>query len=171
VDIVACLPFELAIRASSNTLLCSFLPDGCDESYLSSDGEPKGGFGGGDSSLLMVVKLLRLVRLAKLLRLMRLGRLLDRYQDDLFHLFHLLSVVKLAIILLYLGHIFGCFFYFFSDKEWRAPEEMEDLDVEGCNDLPWLLKFYNDVPVEKFNSEFSTRYIASLCVLPHRLPP
>jgi hypothetical protein len=46
-------------------------------------------------------------------------RLLDRYQDDLFHLFHLLSVVKLAVILLYLGHIFGCFFYFFSGKEVR----------------------------------------------------
>ena len=47
---------------------------GCDESLLSSDGEAKGGWFGGDTSLLMVVKLLRMVRLAKLLRLMRLGR-------------------------------------------------------------------------------------------------
>jgi hypothetical protein len=51
-----------------------------------------------------------------------------------------------------------------STFQWRATEETEQLDVESCNDLPWLLKFYNDEPVTKFDSEFSTRYIASLCV-------
>jgi hypothetical protein len=29
-----------------------------------------------------------------------------------------MATFNLVILLLYLGHIFGCMFYFFSDDEW-----------------------------------------------------
>jgi hypothetical protein len=49
-------------------------------------------------------------------------RLFEKYQDDLFKYMHLLSVGKLIVILLYMGHIFGCFFHYFSAEDWRTPE-------------------------------------------------
>jgi hypothetical protein len=34
-----------------------------------------------------------------------------------------ISIVELLIILLYLGHVSGCFFYFFSNPQWRTANE------------------------------------------------
>jgi hypothetical protein len=35
------------------------------------------------------------------------------------------SILELLAILLYLGHISGCFFYYFSTPKWRTPLEKE----------------------------------------------
>ena len=42
-------------------------------------------------------------------------------QDELFQVLRLMATVKLIVLLLYLGHIFGCIFYFFSDEDWLTP--------------------------------------------------
>jgi hypothetical protein len=39
-------------------------------------------------------------------------------QDELFSVLRIMATLKLIVLLLYLGHIFGCIFYFFSDDEW-----------------------------------------------------
>lgn len=41
-------------------------------------------------------------------------------QDDLYALLPVLSILELVIILLYLGHISGCFFYLMSTPTWQT---------------------------------------------------
>ena len=81
-----------------------------------------------DSSgqLLRLFKLLRLFRLMKLLRLFKIMRLFERYQDDMFKYLHYLSVLRLMAIMLYMGHIFGCCFHYFSVEDWRTDGERAD---------------------------------------------
>ena len=109
VDIVACLPIDFVIRVSEGRLLCSMTAGGCAEDESSAS----------DSSgqLLRLFKLLRLFRLMKLLRLARIARLFERYQDDLFEYLHFFAVLKLIVVMLYVGHLFGCFFHYFSVDE------------------------------------------------------
>merc|ERR1719353_673153 len=62
-----------------------------------------------------------------MLRLIRLQRLLERYQDELFDLMPTIKMCKLVFILVLLGHIFGCFFYFFSTADYRLDTEKEEI--------------------------------------------
>lgn len=41
-------------------------------------------------------------------------------QDDLYSILPVLSILELVIILIYLGHISGCFFYLFSTPPWQT---------------------------------------------------
>jgi len=114
VDLISVLPVDLAIRISEGMFICSFNFDGCpdDKGTVSTAGQ-----------YVKVFKMLRLVRLVKLLRLARLSRLVVKYQDELFNVLRLMATLKLIVFLLYLGHIFGCIFYFFSDDEWLTQHE------------------------------------------------
>ena len=103
---------DLALRATEGTLKCSMEVDGCDAREEDGTGQ-----------LFKLFKLLRLFRLVKLLRLFKIMRLFERYQDDLFKYMHIISVAKLVVFMLYLGHLFGCFFHYFSVSEWRTAEE------------------------------------------------
>jgi hypothetical protein len=41
-------------------------------------------------------------------------------QDDLYTILPILSITELVIILIYLGHISGCFFYLLSTPPWQT---------------------------------------------------
>jgi hypothetical protein len=41
-------------------------------------------------------------------------------QDDLYTILPILSITELVIILIYLGHISGCFFYLLSTPAWQT---------------------------------------------------
>lgn len=41
-------------------------------------------------------------------------------QDDLYAILPVLSIMELVIILVYLGHISGCFFYLLSTPSWQT---------------------------------------------------
>jgi hypothetical protein len=47
-------------------------------------------------------------------RLFSIRRLIARYQHDLFLVLPFLSVAQMFIVILFLGHLYGCFFYYFS---------------------------------------------------------
>ena len=64
-----------------------------------------------------------MIRLVKLLRLMRLDRLFERYKDDLFFFLRILTVVRLTVMLVYLGHLFGCLFFYFSNPAFHTAAE------------------------------------------------
>ena len=100
IDLLACLPVDLALRATEGTLECSMEVDGCDAREEDGTGQ-----------LFKLFKLLRLFRLVKLLRLFKIMRLFERCQDDVFKYMHIISVAKLVVFMLYLGHLFGCFFH------------------------------------------------------------
>ena len=148
IDLLACLPVDLALRATEGTLGCSMEIDGC----------PPNADDDGTGQLFKLFKLLRLFRLVKLLRLFKIMRLFERYQDDLFKYMHLISVAKLVIFMLYLGHLFGCFFHYFSVSEWRTKEENQQ--VEDGTLEPWLKSYFGDD--EPTGKEVWDRYIASI---------
>mmetsp|Transcript_24501 Transcript_24501/g.79972 ORF Transcript_24501/g.79972 Transcript_24501/m.79972 type:complete len:696 (+) Transcript_24501:35-2122(+) len=149
IDIIACLPIDIALRMMDGNFVCSLdFEEGCpDEASTSASGQ-----------LMRMLKLVRLFRLMKLLRLVKIGRLFERYQDDLFKYRYLVSVGQLLVFLLYLGHLFGCFFFFFSSPEWRT--ETEAAQVEEGIITPWIFEMFQDTPSEVEN--VLDRYIASM---------
>ena len=148
IDLIACLPIDLAIRISEGRLLCSVRTGGC-PSDLQTDSS---------GQALRLFKLLRLFRLMKLLRLARIARLFERYQDDLFEYLHFFAVVKLVVIMLYMGHLFGCFFHYFSVDEWRTAGEL--MQIENGALTPWLKDYFDDTNPDVAN--VWDRYIASI---------
>lgn len=147
-DALGCLPMDLVLRLQNGRFLCSFNMDGCTGSSASTSGQ-----------LFKLFKLLRLFRLMKLLRLIRIKRLLERYQDDLFEIVPIIDLLKLISVLFFLGHFFGCFFYFFSTDEWRTTSEKEK--VADGSLTPWLLT-YELHPIEDSETDLLTRYIACM---------
>ena len=147
IDLLACLPVDLALRATEGTLECSMEVDGCDAREEDGTGQ-----------LFKLFKLLRLFRLVKLLRLFKIMRLFERYQDDVFKYMHIISVAKLVVFMLYLGHLFGCFFHYFSESEWRTAEENAQV-ADGTLE-PWLKSYFGDD--HPTGREVWDRYIASI---------
>ena len=149
IDIVACLPIDLIIRISEGRLLCSMAAGGC-----------TGGDSASDTSgqLLRLFKLLRLFRLMKLLRLARIARLFERYQDDLFEYLHFFAILRLIVIMLYVGHLFGCIFHYFSVNEWRTGDELEQIEAGTLS--PWLKEYFDDA--HHASGDVWDRYIASM---------
>jgi hypothetical protein len=45
-------------------------------------------------------------------------------QDELYTILPVISILELVIILLYLGHISGCFFYLMSTPQWQTQREL-----------------------------------------------
>ncbi len=72
---MACAPVDLAMRAVTGDLACSFALNGCQNEQNVSV----------NSNALKLFKLLRVFRLLKLLRLFRVSRLLNRYQNTLIY--------------------------------------------------------------------------------------
>ena len=66
----------------------------------------------------------------KLLRLFRIKRLLEKYEHHFVHYLPWVDFASLIGLLLFLGHVFGCFFYFFSTKDWWSDSEKERLGEE-----------------------------------------
>jgi hyperpolarization activated cyclic nucleotide-gated potassium channel 2 len=149
IDIVACLPIDFVIRVSEGRLLCSMAAGGCPEDVSQQDSS---------GQLLRLFKLLRLFRLMKLLRLARIARLFERYQDDLFQYLHFFAVLKLVVIMLYVGHLFGCFFHYFSVDEWRTDDELAQIDAGALS--PWLKEYFDDA--HSTSGDVWDRYIASM---------
>jgi len=122
IDVLASLPIDMAMKLHSETFLCSINAN-CPV-FVSVKGS--------SGQMVRLVKLVRMFKLVKMLRLVRLKRLLDRYQDDLFEWMGCINVCKLFTMLLFVGHLLGCFFFFFSGPEWRSFDEIERIDPTEC---------------------------------------
>ena len=149
IDVVACLPIDIVLRITQDRLECSLSQGGC---------PPEDREGDSSGQLLRLFKLLRLFRLMKLLRLFKIMRLFERYQDDMFKYLHYLSVLRLMAIMLYMGHIFGCCFHYFSVEDWRTDGERAQI-LDGTI-MPWLNEYFRDgTPTTR---DVVDRYIASI---------
>jgi len=144
VDFISVLPLDLAIRISDGMFPCSFYLNGCPNKAGSNAGQ-----------YVKLFKLVRLFRLVKLLRLVRLGRLVTKYQDELFHMLRFMATVKLIVLLLYLGHIFGCIFYFFSDDDWLTEYELEAREKGYF--VSWLENMFPNIS----EAPLTERYVAA----------
>jgi len=126
----------LVFRLSEGTFVCSI--ESWSENLCPAPKSAAAKSEANEGQLFRLFKLFRLVRLVKMLRLIRLQRLLEKYQDELFDLMPTIKMCKLVFILVLLGHIFGCFFYFFSTDDYRYEEEKEAI-ING-EIVPWLHK-------------------------------
>ena len=88
----------------------------------------------------------------------KIARLFERYQDDLFEYLHFFAVLKLIVVMLYVGHLFGCFFHYFSVDEWRTDDELAQIDA-GTLSL-WLKEYFDDS--HHASGDVWDRYIASM---------
>jgi hypothetical protein len=148
IDVIASIPIDLAERLQNDTFVCSFHKN-C---------PPQGVIGDGDGQLLRMVKLLRLLRLTKMLRLLRLQRILQRYEIALFDHMPYINLAKVVVVLLFLGHLFGSFFFFFSMSDWRTDEEVRMIDAELLP-TPWI---EGQFPQGHANAPLLSKYITSM---------
>ena len=94
----------------------------------------------GQSSFVQLLKMLkafRLMRLMKLLRIAKLSTLLSRYQDHVFLFTPVLTIAKQLVLLIFLGHVAGCFFFFFSDTTWQTRVERQMIAADDMT--TWTL--------------------------------
>eukprot|EP01043_Picozoa_sp_COSAG02_P022046 COSAG02_NODE_1134_length_14376_cov_382.343700_2_plen_705_part_00 len=95
IDVVSCLPISyvtLAIEAGSSKAAQR-----------------------GSTPNTKVFKILRLLRLAKLLRLGRLKKIAKRYEEEFENLLGILKLVGAVTVMMYVCHIFACFWYFVGE--------------------------------------------------------
>ena len=141
IDILGLIPVDLVTRLSERRFSCSLSYQGCSDATVE---------GNNNAQLLRMFKLLRLFKLVKLLRLIKISKLFTRYQDDLFQLLPALSILRLLAILLFLGHIFGCFFFFFS---------VETFSDKPPHEQTWVIRHYG---YDYYEAPVIHRYVASL---------
>ena len=142
VDVVACAPVDLAMRAVEGQLACSFAVNGCTESRSVSN-----------SNALKLFKLLRIFRLLKLLRLFRVSRLVQRYQNTLIYYHSFISIGRVNLLVILISHWVGCLFGM-----------THDWDDDTSKSRRWLLAVYwavqsitsvgyGDIPAENSYSQ------------------
>lgn len=142
IDVAAGLPLDSVERMQNGTFWCSFNAGGCTK-----EGDGDGGF--------QIFKFIKLARMLKLLRLFRIKRLLEKYEHHFVHYLPWVDFASLIGLLLFLGHVFGCFFYFFSTKDWWSDSEKERLGEEDT----WI---YSQFGVNPEDHGVWTRYIAAM---------
>ena len=91
----------------------------------------------------------------KLLRLFRVRRLMEKYEHYFVHYLPYVDLFSLISLLLFLGHVSGCFFYFFSTKDWWTPQERERI---GDADT-WIYSQFGPDPTDHSVWE---RYVSAM---------
>ncbi|WIA17586.1 hypothetical protein OEZ85_014411 [Tetradesmus obliquus] len=115
IDVLATFPVDYIVRGVEGTWMCSLRGD-CSWSII---------VGGGVSliSMLRLLRFFRIVWILKHVKFMRFSTILGSFADDLYTIMPILSITELVIILIYLGHISGCFFYLLSTPAWQTKHE------------------------------------------------
>eukprot|EP00879_Flechtneria_rotunda_P016405 GHRR01017164.1.p1 GENE.GHRR01017164.1~~GHRR01017164.1.p1 ORF type:complete len:375 (+),score=78.11 GHRR01017164.1:1529-2653(+) len=115
IDLLATFPSDYIVRAVEGTYMCSLRGD-CSWTVINDS----------HVSLVGVLRLLRFFRIIWILKhvkSMRFSVVLGSFADDLYTILPALSIFELVIVLLYLGHISGCFFYLLSTPAWQSKHE------------------------------------------------
>jgi hypothetical protein len=97
IDVISCLPVSYITQA-----------------YQASHAEETAA---GSGANVKAFKILRLLRLAKLLRLGRLKKLIKRHEEEVESLMGVMKVMTAVLIMIYVCHIIGCFWYWVGEDE------------------------------------------------------
>jgi len=136
IDTLAALPVDYFIRAAEGELSCSFTTclSAVENAAVSFETSSQG-------RLFRLIRILRMTKLFKLLRVARMRILLEKYSGSVFLLQPVLSIGKQVGMLIFLGHMLGCFYYYFSLDTWWTSSEVV-LISEGLI-TPWIeTQFY-----------------------------
>ncbi|GIL49816.1 hypothetical protein Vafri_6128 [Volvox africanus] len=91
------------------------------------------------ASLVVMLRLLRFFRILwifKNFNVLSISTVLGRLQDEFYAARWVISTLELLIVLVYLGHLSGCFFYLFSGPQWWTTEEK--LLINGGELSTWV---------------------------------
>jgi hypothetical protein len=80
------------------------------------------------------LRLLRLARLLKIVRLVRFQRILIRWEEELYNV-ATLKLLKLVVLVCFVGHWLGCAFYFFGDWSEQAADGEWDMEADGVTKI------------------------------------
>ncbi|PNW82219.1 hypothetical protein CHLRE_06g278111v5 [Chlamydomonas reinhardtii] len=115
VDLLATFPSDYVIRGIEGTWGCS-ISGNCDL-IITNDSA---------ASLIVMLRLLRIFRILwifKNFNVLSISTVLGKIQDEFYAARWVVSLLELLIVLVYLGHLSGCFFYLFSGPRWYTNEE------------------------------------------------
>ncbi|KAG2445187.1 hypothetical protein HYH02_008655 [Chlamydomonas schloesseri] len=115
VDLLATFPSDYVIRGIEGTWGCS-VSGNCDL-VITNDSA---------ASLIVMLRLLRIFRILwifKNFNVLSISTVLGKIQDEFYAARWVVSLLELLIVLVYLGHLSGCFFYLFSGPRWYTNEE------------------------------------------------
>ncbi|KAG2439520.1 hypothetical protein HXX76_004873 [Chlamydomonas incerta] len=115
VDLLATFPSDYVIRGIEGTWGCS-ISGNCDL-VITNDSA---------ASLIVMLRLLRIFRILwifKNFNVLSISTVLGKIQDEFYAARWVVSLLELLIVLVYLGHLSGCFFYLFSGPRWYTNEE------------------------------------------------
>ncbi|KAF6262699.1 hypothetical protein COO60DRAFT_586187 [Scenedesmus sp. NREL 46B-D3] len=115
IDVLATFPVDYIVRGVEGTWMCSLRGD-CSWSIIYSSGVSL-------ISMLRLLRFFRIVWIMKHVKFMNFSTILGSFADDLYTILPILSITELVIILIYLGHISGCFFYLLSTPAWQTKHE------------------------------------------------
>ena len=146
VDILSTFPYDVVTRSVQGTLGCSFTTCNVIVSREASKQAT-------EASLLSGLKVLRLFKLTKLLRLLRIGRILRRHSDNLFVIMPFVTILRLVLMIFYLGHLCGCFFYYFSTEEFWTENEKRKIAAGIMQ--PWVTAQFGDTSMRLHISKSS----------------
>ncbi|GLI62967.1 hypothetical protein VaNZ11_005824 [Volvox africanus] len=128
IDLLATFPSDYVVRGIEGTWTCSIL-NNCDL-VVPNDSA---------ASLVVMLRLLRFFRILwifKNFNVLSISTVLGRLQDEFYAARWVISTLELLIVLIYLGHLSGCFFYLFSGPQWWTKEEK--LLINGGELSTWV---------------------------------
>ncbi|KAG2501915.1 hypothetical protein HYH03_000413 [Edaphochlamys debaryana] len=129
IDLLATFPSDYVVRFVEGTWTCS-IRGGCDLVVRNDSA----------ASIVVMLRMLRVFRILwifKNFNVLSVGTILGRLQDEFYAARWVISLVELLIVLVFLGHLSGCFFYLFSGPRWWTAEEKKLID--GGELSTWVL--------------------------------
>ncbi|KIZ07885.1 Potassium channel AKT1 [Monoraphidium neglectum] len=136
IDLLATFPVDYIVRAVEGTWMCS-LRGSC---LWSATAVPDGISA---IRLLRVVRIFRIIWILKHFKVMRFSTLLGGLADELYTIMPLFSILELLVVLLYLGHFSGCFFYLLSTPPYQTAVEKRLIE-EGEMETWMMTSFGGD---------------------------
>ncbi|GFR43465.1 hypothetical protein Agub_g4548 [Astrephomene gubernaculifera] len=129
IDLLATFPSDYVVRGMQGTWACSAMGN-CDMVVQT----------GSAASVVLLLRMLRFFRILWILKnfnVLSVSTVLGRLQDEFYAARWIISLLELLIVLVFLGHVSGCFFYMFSGPSWWTSEEKSLVDAGELS--TWVL--------------------------------
>ncbi|KXZ52320.1 hypothetical protein GPECTOR_10g952 [Gonium pectorale] len=120
IDLLATFPSDYVVRGIEGTWTCSVM--GSCDLVIRNDSV---------ASIVVMLRLLRVFRILwifKNFNVLSVSTVLGRLQDEFYAARWVISILELLTVLVFLGHLSGCFFYLFSGPQWWTDEERHLID-------------------------------------------
>eukprot|EP00197_Chlamydomonas_leiostraca_P011145 CAMPEP_0202859122 /NCGR_PEP_ID=MMETSP1391-20130828/1378_1 /ASSEMBLY_ACC=CAM_ASM_000867 /TAXON_ID=1034604 /ORGANISM="Chlamydomonas leiostraca, Strain SAG 11-49" /LENGTH=803 /DNA_ID=CAMNT_0049538131 /DNA_START=139 /DNA_END=2550 /DNA_ORIENTATION=+ len=115
IDLLATFPSDYIVKALEGTWGCSFsntcgtiVPNDTAVSII---------------VLMRTMRIFRIIWIFKNFNVLSVNTVIGRWMDEFITVRWLFSIAELLVVLIFLGHLCGCFFYMFSHPAWQTPAE------------------------------------------------